>query len=103
MEIIKENGKVKAKVVLNDRYGDELLIMTNGHQWTGGPMNENLACQVIDALNEYLTVLKEKRDESKDVVVNQCDGCRAGLPLDKYGTHQDGQMFGIDCTKHLYD
>ena len=66
MEIIKENGKVKAKVVIDDRYGDEMLTMRNGWQWTGFPLNEDLAFQMIDALNEYLTVLKEKRDEADD-------------------------------------
>jgi len=37
-----------------------------------------------------------------EVVVNQCDGCQAGLPLDEFGTHKDGQMFGVCCTKHRY-
>ena len=34
-------------------------------------------------------------------VLNQCDGCMAGLPL-KDGIHQDGQVFGIVCTKDRY-
>jgi len=38
----------------------------------------------------------------KPAKINQCDGCQAGLPLDEFGTHKDGQMFGIGCTKHRY-
>lgn len=66
MEIIKENGNIKAKVIICDKYDDELLTMRNGWQWSGAPLNENLACQIIDALNEYLTILKEKRDEANE-------------------------------------
>ena len=65
MEIIKDNGKVKAKVVINENYDDELSVMTNGWQWSGAPLNENLAFQVIDALSEYLDVLKDARDAAK--------------------------------------
>lgn len=37
----------------------------------------------------------------KEEVLNQCDGCMAGLPLVN-GVHKDHQMIGIGCTKHLY-
>jgi hypothetical protein len=35
-------------------------------------------------------------------MTNSCDGCQKGLPVVK-GIHQDGQVFGIACTKHLYE
>ncbi len=63
MEITKENGQIKAKVIINDKYGDEMLTMVNGWQWSGFPLNENLAVQIVDALNEYLAVLNEKSKE----------------------------------------
>lgn len=34
-------------------------------------------------------------------IINQCDGCQAGLPLVN-GIHQDDQYFGIACTKDRY-
>jgi hypothetical protein len=33
--------------------------------------------------------------------INQCDGCRAGLPLEN-GIHRDGQMLGLVCTADRY-
>lgn len=54
MEILKENGKIKAKVV-TDEFGSELLTMRNGYQWTGQPMTPELAKLTIEALQEYLS------------------------------------------------
>lgn len=39
--------------------------------------------------------------------MNQCDGCRRGLPVNQYGVHigPKGFWFGEvqACTKHLYN
>lgn len=39
------------------------------------------------------------------MAMNQCDGCRRGLPLDENGTHSnpDGSYDHIGCTAHLYN
>jgi len=34
---------------------------------------------------------------------NQCDGCKANMPINEHGHHKDHQTFGIGCTKYLYD
>ena len=52
-EIIKENGKIKAKVC-NTGFGVELYTMRNGNQWSGQGMNPELARLTIEALTEYL-------------------------------------------------
>lgn len=37
-------------------------------------------------------------------VINQCDGCRRGLPLDRHGVHHGpGPYDVIGCTKDLYE
>ena len=52
-EILRENGKIKAKVVYNG-YDVSFLTMLNGWQWTGQPMNPELAKLAIEVLQEYL-------------------------------------------------
>lgn len=49
---------------------------------------------------------KSKKSEPKEKVINQCDGCRRGLPL-KDGKYHIGknEFWGGDmqyCTKYLY-
>jgi hypothetical protein len=42
----------------------------------------------------------------RDSLMNQCDGCRRGLPLDYYKqTHYDHEsgLPVMGCTKHLYE
>jgi len=51
--IEKTNGKLRAKVE-DDGYGTSLLTMRNGYQWTGQPMEPELAKLTIEALQEYL-------------------------------------------------
>lgn len=34
--------------------------------------------------------------------LNQCDGCQANLPIID-GIHRDSQMFGIACSKEMYN
>jgi len=34
--------------------------------------------------------------------INQCDGCRRGLPVDEHGVHRGKGYDMIDCTAHLY-
>ena len=52
-EILRENGKIKAKVT-SDKYGTELLTMRNGHQWTGSVITPDLATLIVEVLQEYL-------------------------------------------------
>ena len=57
--ILKEskiNENVKAQVVIdpNPRICPQLHTMRNGYQWTGQPIDPELARQIIDALQEYL-------------------------------------------------
>lgn len=51
--IIRENGKIKAKVTVDGKY-DDLVTMTNGWQWSGVGMNPELARLTIEVLQEYL-------------------------------------------------
>lgn len=34
---------------------------------------------------------------------NQCDGCKANMPVNEHGHHKDHQTLGMGCTKYLYD
>lgn len=52
-EIVRENGKLKAKVS-DDNYGVSLLTTRNGHHWTGQTMSPELARLTIEVLQEYL-------------------------------------------------
>lgn len=74
-------------------------------------IDHTIGMKGVVTANDYcgaVTVMLDSGEErvywgsNLEVVVNQCDGCQAGLPLDEYGTHKDGQMFGIGCTKHRY-
>ena len=51
--IIKENGKLKAKIE-DDGYDVTLLTMRNGFQWTGQPIDKELAKLTIEVLQEYV-------------------------------------------------
>ena len=51
--ILKENGKIKAKVE-NDGSHVMFFTMRNGTQWTGQSMSPELAKLSITALQEYL-------------------------------------------------
>ena len=53
MEIIRENGKVKAMVIINE-YGSELLSMTNGRHFSSHKITPELAKLIIAVLQEYL-------------------------------------------------
>lgn len=53
-EIIRESGKVKAKLSV-DEFDAQLLTMCNGYQWTGQPMTRELAKITIEVLQEYLS------------------------------------------------
>ena len=55
-EIIKENGKLQARVIYGEQ-GAEFLTMINGYQWTGQPMSPELARLSIEVLQEYLEVV----------------------------------------------
>ncbi|WP_067986172.1 hypothetical protein [Neptuniibacter pectenicola] len=52
-EIVRENGKIKAKLTKDD-YDTQLLTMRNGFQWTGQPMTPELAKLTIEVLQQYL-------------------------------------------------
>jgi len=58
-EIIRENGKIKAKIQ-NIGYGYEFLTMRNGFQWSGQGMTPELAKLSIEVLQEYLSSSKEE-------------------------------------------
>ena len=49
----KENGDYKARVE-TDKYGDVLMMCSNGYQFTGVPTTPKLAKLTIEVLQEYL-------------------------------------------------
>ncbi len=65
------------------------------------PEYGNLAFEYLDD-EDFPYEVAYWKEVPKPAKINQCDGCQAGLPLDEFGTHKDGQMFGIGCTKHRY-
>lgn len=55
-------------------------------------------CTGIDCAGECARELGQLREK-----MNQCDGCRRGLPLrDGVHSNPDGSYDHIGCTKHLY-
>lgn len=71
-------------------------------------MNPDCKCcrNTIDNMGN-LTLGKHTSDSSnveKQKLHNQCDGCAAGKPLNKYGNHIMGPTAGdiMGCTKDKY-
>lgn len=56
------------------------------------------------SLESFIKSLQQPKvfDIEVEMENNQCDGCKAKLPL-KDGIHKDNQTFGIGCTKDRYN
>lgn len=78
IDIVKENGKLKAKVSINI-YGAELLTMRNGYQWTGQPMSPELTRRTIDALHEQGTMKMAQTDETTQETTREATTRRVGV------------------------
>lgn len=52
----KEKLGVRAEV---SDYGDQLLGMRNGYQWSGQPLSPELAEMMIEVLQEYIEFKKQ--------------------------------------------
>lgn len=52
--ILKENGPVKAKVIVEPKVGATFYTTRNGYQWVGQEMSPELAKLAIEALQGYL-------------------------------------------------
>jgi hypothetical protein len=55
----------------------------------------------VKTIGKYYSVLATTDTSLTINHPNQCDGCKAGLPLDGF-IHKDSQMFGITCSKNKY-
>ncbi len=54
-KIEKNNGERTRVKIVKDDYSMDLMLMTNGYQWTGAPINDEL----IDLLEEVIKEYKE--------------------------------------------
>ena len=52
-EIKLASGKLGA-MIQHDGYSDSLLLMTNGFQWSGSPINKDVARMAIGVLQDYI-------------------------------------------------
>ena len=52
-------GEQRAKVTI-DKYSVNLLTMVNGRQWSGFPLNVELAKMIVSVLDEYLSIQSNK-------------------------------------------
>ena len=58
--IERSSGKKGVRIEF-DGYGDQLLGMRNGYQWSGQPICLELAEMMIEALSEYVELQTERR------------------------------------------
>jgi len=89
-----------------------LLLLEHGTGWR--VTNEGSAKYLIehkfddlDAVEKWVNELPKRLFRRESLVfdvefVNQCDGCRRGLPLDEYGIHHGEGYDMIACTAKRY-
>ena len=54
-EVVSVHGEGKVRVkIQHDKYGTDLLTTRNGYQWSGFPIDREMAKQIIMAMSEYL-------------------------------------------------
>lgn len=54
IESISKSNKKKRVKIIQDKYGIDLAITTNGYQWLTLPVSVEVLNMIKDAINQYL-------------------------------------------------
>ena len=58
IKVLKKDGKKGIKIA-ESGYCLELMIMNNGYQWIGQPIDKEILIMLRDAINEYIEMPNE--------------------------------------------
>lgn len=107
MKILKIRQRLQRRGLLLIEDGPGSWLVTN----EGTPKTLSLQKFAdLNAVEDWLAALPNRMTEAEAEVfdtefeefVNQCDGCRRGLPLDDDGVHRGRGFDMIGCTRERY-